>query len=100
MDDEDNERFRKKLKAQLAKFDAFLVNKLKPRTISRHKMVINTLISFLCVDCDVSDYQEIRRGMVCSRFRRWYCSNIADLTESPDRETQRLESIQDSFHSS
>lgn len=82
MHDDDNENFRSELKAQLAQFEVFLAGKLKPRTIYRHTVVVTTLISFLCFDCAVNDYREIRQGMVCSRFRRWYCSNIADLTES------------------
>ena len=81
-DDNDNEIFKTELKVQLAQFEIFLQQNLKPRTIFRHSCVIDTLIDFLCFDCNVRNFQEIRRGMVCSRFRQWYCSNIADLSES------------------
>ena len=79
---EDNDQFRKELNIHLTQFEIFLQPKLKPRTISRHLVVISNLIDFLCFDCGVGSFQDIRRGMVCSRFRQWYCSNMADLTES------------------
>lgn len=79
---ENNEVFRKELEAKLSLFKIFLKENLKPRTIHRHVVVISNLIDYLCFDWGVSDYHQIRRGMVCSHFRRWYCSNIADLTES------------------
>lgn len=77
-----NEDFRKELRNHLNQFEVFLQQKLKPRTIHRHLCVIDTLIDFLCFDCNVSDFQEIHRSLVCSRFRRWYCSKIGDFTES------------------
>lgn len=77
-----NKNFRKELEFQLGQFSLFLEEKLKPRTIHRHEVVIVNLIDFLCVDCDVSEYTQIQRGMVCSKFCNWYCSNMADLTES------------------
>ncbi|MFM7601972.1 MAG: hypothetical protein ACKO7R_12370 [Pseudanabaena sp.] len=78
----DNERFRTELKVHLAQFEVYLQQKLKPRTIHRHLCVIGTLIDFLCFGCNVSNFQEIHRSIVCSRFRRWYCSKIGDFTES------------------
>ncbi len=72
------ERFRTQLKYQLNQFEAFLQKTLKPRTINRHIPVITSLIDFLCFDCSVSDYSQIRRSMVCSRFRQFHCSNTGD----------------------
>lgn len=78
----DNEKFRQELKLYLVEFEKFLQQTLKPRTIYQHTLVIDALIDFLCFDCNVSHFEEICRSMVCSRFRQWYCSNIADRTES------------------
>jgi hypothetical protein len=80
--DLDNEEFRQELKLYLIQFKKSLQQTLKPRTIYQHTLVIDALIDFLCFDCNVSHFEEIRRSMVCSRFRQWYCSNIADRTES------------------
>ncbi len=80
--EDDNEPFRKELEQQTNQFETFLQSKLKPRTIYRHAVVIGNLIDFLCFDCGVTQFQDIRRGMVCSSFRRWYCSNMQDRTES------------------
>jgi glutamate-1-semialdehyde aminotransferase len=80
--EDDSELFHKELERQADQFEAFLQAKLKPRTIYRHVVVIGNLIEFLCFDCGVTQFKEIRRGMVCSSFRRWYCSNMQDRTES------------------
>ncbi|WLE98630.1 MAG: hypothetical protein QTN59_07275 [Candidatus Electrothrix communis] len=83
MDIEDpSEQVRKELEQQLTEFEKFLQAKLKSRTVYGHAVVIGNLIDFLCFDCGVTRFQDIRRGMVCSRFRRWYCSNMQDRTES------------------
>ena len=80
---EDNsEPFRKELEQQARQFEVFLQAKLKPRTIYRHAVVIGNLIDFLCFDCEITRFEDIQRGMVCSRFRSWYCSNMQDRTES------------------
>ncbi len=81
-EEKDIESFREELKNQLTQFEIFLKAKLKPRTIYQHSLVIGNLIDFLCFDCNVSSFQDIRRSMVCSRFRVWYCNNMADRTES------------------
>jgi len=73
-----NEVFQEELKSHLAKFEIFLQQKFKLRTIHNHVVVISHLIDFICWDCNVSSFLEIHRGMVCSRFRQWYCSNTGD----------------------
>jgi hypothetical protein len=73
-----NEVFQEELKSHLAKFEIFLQQKFKPRTIHNHVVVISHIIDFICWDCNVSSFLEIHRGMVCSRFRQWYCSNTGD----------------------
>jgi len=80
--EDDGEQFRKELERQKGQFKTFLESKLKPRTIYRHMVVIGDLVDFLCFDCGVTQFKDIRRGMVCSSFRRWYCSNMQDRTES------------------
>ncbi len=77
-----SDKFRKELNQQASQFKIFLQAKLKPRTIHRHIAVTGNLIDFLCFDCGVTQFEDIRRDMVCSSFRRWYCSNMKDLTES------------------
>ncbi|MCI5138799.1 MAG: hypothetical protein D3922_10375 [Candidatus Electrothrix sp. AR1] len=81
-DEDDSEQFRKELERQASQFEIFLQAKLKPRTVYRHVVVIGNLIDFLCFDCGVMQFEDVRRGMVCSSFRRWYCSNMQDRTES------------------
>jgi hypothetical protein len=76
------ENFKTDLEQHLSQFKIFLQPKLKPRTIHQHCVVISYLIDFLCFGCGATGFQDIRRSMVCSRFRKWYCSNMADLTES------------------
>jgi len=79
---DDSEQFRKELEQQADQFEAFLKSKLKPRTIYQHMVVIGHLVDFLCFNYGVTQFEDIRRGMVCSSFRRWYCSNMQDRTES------------------
>jgi hypothetical protein len=66
LEDEDTEGFKRKLKIYLTEFEIFLQPKLKPRTIYQHLVVIGNLIDFLCFDCNVNSFEEIRRSMVCS----------------------------------
>lgn len=82
MDSLENERFQKRLEALEKSFKRSLQGQLSERTIRRHGSVIQLLIDYLCWDCNVSSFAAIQRGMVCSRFRQWYCCNIQDLTES------------------
>ena len=79
---DESEPFRKELEQQVGQFKTFLQAKLKFRTIYGHVVVIGNLIDFLCFDCGVTRFEDIQRGMVCSRFRNWYCSNMQDRTES------------------
>jgi len=62
----------------LAKFEIFLKQKLKPRTVYNHAVVISHFIDVICWDWNVSSFLDIRRGIVCSRFWQSYCSNTGD----------------------
>ena len=69
------ENFKTELEQHLSQFKIFLQPKLKPRTIHQHCVVISYLIDFLCFGCGATGFQDIRRSMVCSRFRALVQSN-------------------------
>ncbi|MDS3860077.1 hypothetical protein RIF25_04565 [Thermosynechococcaceae cyanobacterium BACA0444] len=71
--------FRAELELYQVQFEAYLLQRLRPRTIRQHMAVIGMLIDYLCWDCQVTDFSQIRRGMVCSQFRHWHCGHTGDL---------------------
>lgn len=73
------ELFRAELLLYQLQFEAYLLERLRPRTVNNHRAIIGMLIDYLCWDCQVSDFTQIKRGMVCSQFRRWYCGHTGEL---------------------
>jgi len=78
----ESDQFRQQLEALLRQFERSLQGQLSPRTIRRHTRVIAVLIDYLGWNYEVCRFEGIRRGMVCSRFRRWYATNLQDCTET------------------
>jgi len=64
------------------KFEVHLSEKLSPRTVRKHSVIIGLFIDFLCFDCALTDINKITVGMANSNFRRWYLSKVGDATES------------------
>lgn len=81
-DSGESEIFRKELEALLGQFERARQGQLTSRTLRRHATVVQALIDFLCCDCGVGSFAAVRRSMVCSRFRQWYCTNMQDRTET------------------
>ena len=82
MNNIESDDFRNYLKVLLGQFKRSLQGQLTHRTIRRHVTVIGVLIDYLSCDCGVCCFEAIRRGMVCSRFRQWYCTNMQDCAET------------------
>lgn len=82
MDNVESEHFRNHMAALQRQFERSLQGQLSDRTIRRHATVVSALIDYLCCDCGIYSFPAIRQGMVCSRFRQWYCSNLQDRTET------------------
>ncbi|AFY62614.1 hypothetical protein [Synechococcus sp. PCC 6312] len=71
--------FRKEFETYLAQFENYLLTRLRLGTVRQHMAVIRMLIDYLCWDCQVAGFSQIKRGMVCSKFRRWHCGHTGDL---------------------
>jgi hypothetical protein len=75
-------KFREQLDSYCNDFEDYLMQSVTKRTAHKHSCVTSLLIDYLHWDCSVSSFSEITRGMVCSSFRRWYASKVADLSET------------------
>ena len=73
---------RRQLRQLNGEFKRFLGRSFTPKTVRKHSGVIDLFLDFLEWHTDVTQIEDITRGMANSYFRKWYYSKIADLRES------------------
>lgn len=82
--------FREELELYYIQFEAYLLQRLRPRTVNNHLAIIGTLIDYLCWDCQMTEFSQIKRGMVCSQFRRWYCGHTGELESQVETSVKKF----------
>lgn len=76
--------FRAKLESLNQAFAEFLATKYVPKTVRKHTNIVDLFIHFICGYTDVTEIEEITKGMVNSHFRSWYKRKVYDSSTERD----------------
>jgi site-specific recombinase XerD len=68
-------------------FCRVLSRQYSPRTVRRHRNILQVFCDYLCDETAVTHLEQITKGMVNSGFRRWYHHKIWDRTSDSELRT-------------